>query len=90
MIAGGVGQSRHRSIDETVDRIADRPAHGVGRHAVRDVPAEEAARCSYYRPGSCRSRQAPEAKALDRGATLALLDQVTGTYRPAILLAVAC
>jgi integrase len=34
--------------------------------------------------------KAPEAKALDRDATSELLDQVTGTYRPAVLLAVAC
>jgi integrase len=34
--------------------------------------------------------KAPEAQALDVGATSALLDQVTGTYRPAVLLALAC
>jgi integrase len=34
--------------------------------------------------------KAPEAKALDQDATAALLDRVTGIYRPAILLAVAC
>jgi integrase len=34
--------------------------------------------------------KAPEVKALDLVATSALLDQVTGPYRPAILLAVAC
>jgi integrase len=34
--------------------------------------------------------KAPEAKALDRDATAALLDRVTGIYRPAILLAIAC
>src|SRR5205807_6261614 len=34
--------------------------------------------------------KAPEAKTLDRDATSALLDRVTGTYRPAVLLAVAC
>jgi integrase len=34
--------------------------------------------------------KAPEAKVIDGGATSALLDQVSGIYRPAILLAVAC
>jgi integrase len=34
--------------------------------------------------------KAPEAKALDRDATAALLDQVTGAYRPAVVLAVGC
>jgi integrase len=34
--------------------------------------------------------KAPEAKVLDHDATAALLVQVTGIYRPAILLAVAC
>jgi integrase len=34
--------------------------------------------------------KAPEAKVLDRDATAALLDQVTGTYRPAVVLAVGC
>ena len=34
--------------------------------------------------------KAPEAKVLDRDATSALLEQITGTYRPAVLLAVAC
>ena len=34
--------------------------------------------------------KAPEARVLDLDATSALLDQVTGTYRPAVLLAVAC
>ena len=34
--------------------------------------------------------KAPEARVLDLEATSALLDQVTGTYRPAVLLAVAC
>jgi integrase len=34
--------------------------------------------------------KAPEARVLDLNATAALLDQVTGTYRPAVLLAVAC
>jgi integrase len=34
--------------------------------------------------------KAPEAKALDRDAISVLLDRVVGTYRPAIVLAVAC
>jgi integrase len=34
--------------------------------------------------------KAPEAKALDRDATSALLDGLTGTYRPAVVLAVGC
>ena len=34
--------------------------------------------------------KAPEAKALDLGATSSLLVQTTGAYRPAVLLAVAC
>jgi len=34
--------------------------------------------------------RAPEAKVLDRDATSALLDQISGTYRPAVVLAVAC
>jgi integrase len=34
--------------------------------------------------------KAPEAKALDRDATSALLERVTGIYRPAILLAITC
>jgi integrase len=34
--------------------------------------------------------KAPEAKALDGNTTSALLDKITGKYRPAVLLAVAC
>jgi integrase len=34
--------------------------------------------------------RAPEAKAIDGDAALLLLEQITGTYRPAVLLAVAC
>jgi integrase len=34
--------------------------------------------------------KAPEAKAFDLDTTTALLEKVTGTYRPAVLLAVAC
>jgi integrase len=34
--------------------------------------------------------KAPEAKVLDLDATSVLLDRVAGTYRPAVLLAVAC
>jgi integrase len=34
--------------------------------------------------------KAPEAKAFDLDTTSALIEQITGTYRPAILLAVAC